>query len=319
MKTSESVGQARGTTKGSTMNSEKKQDIRAAVFLTALLTAALLAAPAMAEEVNLSGDAPADGVVMIENIAGSITVIGWDKNEITVTGTMSDEVEKIDFTTGKKSRIKVVYPKKTKTIKTGADLEIHVPKGSSVEIECISAPIDVSGLTATVEAASISGNVTITGVCEEIEAESISGDVIIEGGAPEIEIGSISGEVSASGGTSEVEAETVSGDIALEFKEYLGLSVGSVAGSAKIKGALADEASISVDLHSGNLTMIVPGSVSADFEIETFSGDIDNDFGQKAHKTSEYSPGKELEFSVGSGSARVRISTFSGDVEILKK
>ena len=300
------------------MKSKRKQDIRAAVILTVLLSMILMAAPAVAEDVNLSGDAPADGVVLIENIAGSITVIGWDKNQITVTGTMDEEVEKIEFTTGKKSRIKVVYPKKTKTIKKGAHLEIHVPRGSSLEIECISAPIDVSGVTASVEAASISGDVTITGLCEEIEAESISGDVVIEGGAPEIEIGSISGGVTAKGGTSEVEAETVSGDINLEFDEYRGLSVGSVAGSAKIQGALADEASIDVELHSGNLTMVVPGDVSADFEIETFSGDIETAFGHKAHKTSEYSPGKELEFTVGGASARVRISTFSGNVEIWK-
>jgi len=136
------------------MNSKSKRHIRAAALLTALLAAALLAAPAIAEEVDLSGDAPAHGVVMIENIAGSIKVIGWDKESITVTGTLGKDVEELDFTTGKKSRIKVVYPKKSKSIKTGADLEIHVPWGSSLEIECISASIDVSGMTGSVEASS---------------------------------------------------------------------------------------------------------------------------------------------------------------------
>jgi len=91
-----------------------------------------------------------------------------------------------------------------------------------------------------------------------------------------------------------------------------------VAGDAAIKGGLTGDAYFSFDLHSGHLTLTVPADVSADFEIETFSGEIDNAFGQKSRKTSKYAPGRELEFTTGGGDARVRINTFSGDVVIKK-
>lgn len=286
---------------------------------TVLLATVLAAGPLAAKEVDLSGEASADGVVMIENIAGSIEVIGWDKNEITVTGTLGDDVEDLKFKTGSKSRIEVVYPKKSKNINQGADLVIHVPAGSDLEIECISAGITVSGVKGEIEAESISGDISVTGDCRSIEAESISGRVVVESKASEISVGSISGTVEATGGVAEVEAETVSGSIELSFERYLGLSVESVAGDATIKGDFDAGARVEIELHSGDVTLIVPADVSADFEIETFSGDIDDAFGNKARKVGKYTPGKELEFSTGGGDARVSIATFSGDVEIRKK
>lgn len=289
-------------------------------LLTGLLVLTLAAPAALADtDVNESGPAAADGIVMIENISGSIVVIGWDKAEISMTGTLTGDVKEVEFKTGKKkSRIKVIYPKNRKNIKGGADLVIKVPRNSRLEVECISAPIEISEVTGMVDASSISGDVTVTGECEALEAESISGDVYVKGGGREVEIASISGKVKASGKSSEVDAQTVSGSIDLDFDTFLNLNVESVAGGATVKGDLDEGGSFSFDLHSGDLYLTVPGGVSADFEIETFSGDIDNGFGQKSRKTSKYAPGRELEFTTGGGDARVRINTFSGDVVIKK-
>jgi len=289
-------------------------------LLTGLLVAAL-AAPLMAadREVKETGPASAEGMVYIENLSGSVEVIGWDKKEIKMTGTLSGDVEEVKFETGnKKSKIEVVWPKDKKNTKGEAHLVINVPSGSQLEVECVSADIEVSGVTGAVEASSISGDVAITGPCKEVDAESISGDVFIDGGAPDIDASSISGKVKARGKTSEVDAQTVSGGIDLDFDKFLGLNVESVAGDATVKGDLARDGSFSFDLHSGDLTLTVPAGMSGDFKIETFSGEIDNGFGQKSRKTSKYAPGRELEFTTGGGDARVRINTFSGDVVIRK-
>lgn len=289
-------------------------------LLTGLLVVALAAPAALADkEVNESGPATAEGTVLIENISGSVVVVGWDKNEFMVEGTLVGDIEDLEIKTSKKKvRIKVIYPKNKKNIKGRADLVINVPLGSRLEVDCISADIEVSEVSGLVEVSSISGDVTVTGPCEDLEAESISGDVYVLEGDGGISIASISGKVKARGGSAEVDAQTVAGSIDLAFDTFLDLNLESVTGDAVVKGDLDGHGTFSMEIHSGNLTLTVPGDISADFEIETFTGEIDNTFGQKSHRTDKYTPGRELEFTVGNGDARVRINTFSGDVVIQK-
>ena len=285
-----------------------------------LLTLGAPLAWAGEREYDESREAKADGVVYIENIAGSIKVEGWEKNQVRVTGILGKEVEEVDFkVSGKKTRIEVEYPRKIKTIEVGAELVIMVPQGSHVEVECVSAPITVTGVEGRVYASSISGDVTVDGGGQEVQAETISGDVDVRSGAAKIAVESISGRVTASGGTAEVEAGVVSGKIVLEFDEFLDCEVEAVSGTARVTGDFDERADCDIEVHSGDIVLTVPASVKADFDVNTFNGDIDNDFGDKAHRTSRHAPGKELEFSVNGGGARIRINTFSGDVEIRKQ
>ena len=54
-----------------------------------------------------------------------MTVVGWDRNEVVVTGYLADDAEELRFSgTAKKTRIEVEYPRKVKTIEVGAELVI---------------------------------------------------------------------------------------------------------------------------------------------------------------------------------------------------
>ena len=67
---------------------------------------------------------------------------------------------------------------------------------------------------------------------------------------------------------------------------------------------------------SGTITLKIKPPVNADFDIESFSGDIENCFGPKSRDTSKYTPGSELNFTQGSGGARVEIETLSGEISV---
>lgn len=282
---------------------------------------ALTASMAMAgEPVERRGKASSKGTVYIDNMVGSIEVIGWDKNEVHLEGTLGRDVEELEFETGKKKTvIEVNYPRKSSNISDGAELVIHVPKGSRVMVEGISAEVMVSKVEGAIEAESISGNVTVTGGKEKVEAESISGTVRVETRAREIMAESISGRVMVVGDKAEIEAATVSGSIELECDVFLEVSVETVSGTITAAGDLHPDGDFSFDAVNGSITLIVPGDVSAVFEVTTFNGGIDNDFGQKAHRTSRYAPGRELEFTNGDGDAQVEINSFNGDVRIKKQ
>ncbi len=290
-------------------------------FLRSLVLVCVLLAScgaSLAEtSVNEKGKADSDGLVIIENIAGSIEIYGWDKNEVKVEGTLSDEVEGLAFkATGKKTIIKVKYPRNIRSINTGADLVIYVPQESSLEIESISCPVEINKFKGNLSAEVISGNVTLAGDCDEVEISSISGDISIVGDCANLKLESISGKIEANGERGEVSASSITGRITLLYNTFIDLEVESVDSRVLVEGALAKGGKMELESISGNITVVLPEDISAEFSIETFSGSIGEAYGHTAGKVSKYAPGREMEFVVGSGDGRVEISTFSGDIKI---
>ena len=297
-----------------------KRQVRVILALALGLTLVLAAGSGQAaEKVSRSGKASAEGAVYIENMVGSIEVIGWDREEISLEGTLGDDVEELIFETGgRKSIIEVEYPRRGRNLNDGADLVIHVPRGSRLSIEGVSAGIIVKDVTGEVEAESVSGRVEVSGG-HEVEASSVSGRVVVDSRAGEIEASSISGGVQVHGEKARVSVSTVSSSIEVDLEELLGLEAETVSGDIEVRGALSPKGDFTMDSVNGSITLVVSGKVNAEFEVSTFNGGIDNEFGQKARRTSQYAPGKELEFTVGDGQADVEINSFNGNIRIKKR
>lgn len=290
-----------------------------------LLTLCLLIGSGAAwagQAVDRTVAADADAVIAIENIAGSLTITGWDRNEIKITGTLGDDVEELTVE-GSRDRfeIDVEIPEGRSYGKRDidADLEMWVPSGSGLEIETVSASITVSGVNSWLELSSVSGNIEAAGGITEAEIESVSGSIRLTGENTVAEIESVSGNVALEGVGQAVDVSTVSGTISVEAREINRASFESVNGRIEFNGSLASDARFSAECHASNVVLTLPAAIGASFEISTFSGNIDSDFGGTVERTSRYAPGKRSEFSTGDGGARVSIETFSGNVEVRKQ
>ncbi|MEN8162890.1 MAG: DUF4097 family beta strand repeat-containing protein [Acidobacteriota bacterium] len=266
--------------------------------------------------VHETSAAAPDGTVEVSNIAGLIEIEGWDRGEVELTGNLADSIEKVEFEViGDHTRIEVKYPRNSKE-PSHADLKVMVPAGSSVEIEAVSADVTVSRVLGELDLESVSGDVKVFGTPAEIDAASVSGDVIVEFATDQVELASVSGDILVREVRGELEAESVSGKIAVESGLLSGGAFETVSGSIVLEVEL-DRGHLELESMSGNLTLAVPHSTVADFEVETFSGSIDNRLtGDQSIRTSKHTPGSELEFSTGSGGSRVSISSFSGSVTI---
>lgn len=252
--------------------------------ITLLTLVLLLAMPALAgtKSVDESVKADSDADVSIELIAGKVRVIGWNKSEVRVQGTLNDKWEtlEIDGDEGDVT-IEISLPDgNNRRVELDADLEISVPAGVELTFETVSSPLTVRGLTNTLSVESISGSIEVDPGLEEVEIESISGRV------------------------------DIAGDSNLDS-----VDVESVSGSIEYTGDLVSGGDYSFAIVSGRITLYVPSGASADYSIETFSGSIDNDFGPKPEK-GEWLPSEELTFSVGSGSADVSIEAVSGAIRL---
>ncbi len=289
---------------------------RSTIILSTALLLFLPAALAAQSEIERTVPARPDGLVTITNVAGSVVVTGWDRDEVEITGTLGRGVEELDIESGGRSvEIEVELVHRSRGRDANADLEIRVPRGSELDIEVVSAEVEIMEVTGEVTIESVSGAVDVEGQPKELDVESVSGSIEIDAETEKVTIESVSGGIHLAGTMREIEAATVSGRIEIETGELRSAELETTSGGVEIFGSLAAGAEVDVESHSGSVDLGLPSSTSARFEVATFSGRITNVLGPPPDRN-RYGPGKELDFEVGGGSARVKIDTFSGSVTL---
>lgn len=284
------------------------------------LALAVAALPAVAQQrVDEKRPAGKDGVVEIRNVAGSVRVTGWDREEIAVTGTLGKGTERLEFSgSGNRTLVKVVLPHNSRPV-DGSELEIKVPAGSTLEVETVSADITAEKVSGSLRLQSVSGGVTVGGEPKEFNVKTVSGEVTVTATSAPGRAKSVSGAVTLQGVVGTVEASSVSGSISVKGGDVSRVEMETTSGNIRFEAGLTKDARLDARTVSGEVKLILPAGVAADFDVTTFSGEISNDFGPPAHRTSEYGPGNELTFSVGGGGARVVAKSFSGGVYLTKR
>ncbi|TDI34269.1 MAG: hypothetical protein E2P03_03505 [Acidobacteria bacterium] len=245
----------------------------------------MAAGPAIADQtVNESVDMGSGSRISVENIAGSVRVVGHSGSTVEITGTLGDDVEELLVEKqGNRLNISVELPQggHKRNLDAEADLVIHVPFDSELEVETISAIIEISDVRG------------------EMELESISGSIDVDGEMSVIELSTISGNISVAAGSSLQEG-----------------SFESISGSIECAADLSDNGEFDFETVSGDITLFAPRDFAAEWDIETFSGAIENIVGPEAERTSQYAPGKELRFTTGGGGASISMESLSGRVVI---
>ena len=292
--------------------------------MTLFAAAALLAAsPAVRAGTPINERAAANpaGSVEVSNVAGTVRVIGWDRNEVEVTGELGVGAEKLEFAVADKvTRIKVIRPSKTSNVED-TDLVVRVPAASRLSVNTVSADIEVQGLLGAQRLQSVSAEISTAAAGEDVECKSVSGDVTVNGSFKKglLTITTVSGDATALRVAGEVNANTVSGDITLGLGETNRSRVRSTSGDLTMAALLAADGKLDAESISGDVRLELVGAVDAEFDLSSFNGEIRNCFGPKAVSTSEYAPGKELRFREGQGTALVRIKTMNGDINVCRK
>jgi len=289
----------------------------------ALMTVVLATSMAWAsQQVDETRDADADARIDVEIISGSIHVTGWDRNQVQVTGTIGDDVEALEVSgSGHSISIEIDVPDSwgRRHREVDARLEISIPAGATLSVETVSADISVTEVNGAVELGSVSGTVKVSGSPSRAEVETVSGNIRVDGDQTAIAAESVSGNVELTGVAETVEASSVSGNIDVSATQIERANFESVSGDLEFSGGLTDKARLHAEAHSGNVTLLLPADTSATWEVETFSGNVTNEFGAGPKSTSEHGPGKWLKFSTGSGDARITVDSFSGNVKFRKR
>jgi hypothetical protein len=264
-------------------------------ILAAALAAAALAAPAAAQQdVNRRIATRGTGVVEVSNVAGSVRVVGWNRDEVQVTGTLGEGVERLDLADeGGRVVVRVVLPRRSHE-DGDSDIEVHVPAGKDVDVHCVSADASVTGVSGRTSVQTVSGEVEVDGAPREAQVQSVSGDVSIQGVRGRVDVQTVSGDVRMNGRGIEAQVRTVSGDV-------------------RVDGQLDPAGTSQINTHSGDVTVTVERGGGASVEFGSFSGEVSSGIpgGMRLQGSS-----RNQHLEVGRGGPRILVHTFSGDLRL---
>lgn len=278
---------------------------------------ALLLAPAAqaSSVIQESRPMPADGLLQVENLAGSIEITTWDKAEVAISGELGDDVEELQIqesTAGLEIRVR---NRKNRHNVDASHLRLRIPVSARVEAESVSADISVMDSRGTsLVLNSVSGDLTVEASTERLEIESVSGDVTFHGRAPRAAVETVSGEIELRGLEGEIRISTVSGDVELRGAKVDRGRFETVSGDLDMELDVTDGGRLNVQSMSGDVLLALPAAQQAEFSAQTFSGNIRSGFGTV--KEGAHGPGKTFSHREGSNGATIRIESFSGDIRI---
>jgi hypothetical protein len=299
------------------------------IYLTPLLLAFAIGEAFAGTPINLSKDIRADARVSIDNVKGQVNVTAWDRNQIQVSGSLGSGARplSLDDSNGREVDIKIQPGENGKGgfFSWGNDsrmeetvLNVRVPKGVSLDINVVSAPVAIDGLDGgSININTISGKVRANARTPSLKVDSVSGSVEMAGRADEAKLQTVSGDIVAPAVGGELNAETVSGRINITGGPFHKANLSTVSGEVVLNGSPAEDGRIEVDSMSGDVQLQFSNEVSAKITASSFSGDIRSDYGNPSRN--EDGPGKELNTTVGGGRGNVHVETFSGDLRIRGK
>ncbi len=258
---------------------------------------------------------PMDGLLQVENPAGSIEITTWDKAEVHITGDLGGDVEQLEILESSSGVQVRVHNRENRRNVDESHLHLQIPASASVEAESVSADISVQDLHGeSLLLNSVSGDQKIEAHTKRLEAESVSGDVTFRGQAPRASVETVSGEIDVQGIEGEIRISTVSGDVELTAAQIDRGRFETVSGDLEMQLDVSNGGRVNVQSMSGDVRLALPAAQQAEFTAQTYSGDLHSDFGSV--KEAGHRPGKTFSWREGNNGATIRIESFSGDIKI---
>lgn len=258
-----------------------------------------------------------NGKVEIDAGQGSLEIIGWDKNEVEITGTVGDQVDRIDVSKGnRKVKVRAFVPKEAE----GRDvhLVIRAPHNNDINVQVFQGPVTVSGIEGDIDLETFSGKISVSGACKRVEASSVNGDIVIEPddsefSADKVRVKTVAGAITIRNVRREVEAQSISGAVTISGSTLNILSVKTVSGDVRFDGGIASSGQVRIETHGGNIAGSFPTDFTADFDITSYNGRVENAFRSGAEIKPEAVRGD------GNQQADVRATSFSGDIRLTRQ
>jgi hypothetical protein len=242
------------------------------------------------------------GVVRIANTIGDLRIVGWDRNQVRVTGLIGEDVVAVEVTKDgtADAEVKVELPdvNNLANLSVAAELEIYVPSSSSVDVGSMQSDVAVGEITGEISVQTMAGNVDIRGGGSDssVWASSMTGEITVSGPYVEVQAETVTGAITITGARGSVIASTMTGDTTLEGVELMFAELQTGIGSIRIDATVPDDAFVHASTAFG-------GTIEATIQPE-FEGLVTLTGGMRAVDWSRFKPNAE-------------VTTLMGDIDVV--
>ena len=280
----------------------------------ACLIAILATSPASAQLPVLRARALDDtAAVKILNAAGSIRLVGWDRDSIVVRGRVARGQHL--FFGGSASGVKVVIEDSTRsTDSRPSQLVVYLPRASRISAKSASA--DITGTDVSGWFYSVSGSIRLAGSATSIEAETMDGSIDLNVAVPWVRARTGSGTLTLRRPAPDADLATISGPLNVATASVRRGRFSSVTGDIRMIGAPPGDALLELSNHEGAVELLLPRTVGGVFDLSTVSGNIENGFASARPAAQDPMQNRALHLELGGGGAHVTVRTFRGTIRL---
>ena len=255
------------------------------------------------------------GVVDLSVTFGDIIVTGSSDNNVRLRAT------------GGSGRVRLRASATLATLRASSErhggddarFEVSVPAGVRVVMHNMQGTLTAKGLKGDVEAVNITGDIHVSDIAGLAKVETVSGDIVATGLSGGARIETASGDVSVTDADGELLIDNTSGTTILTGVRSNAIRAESVSGNVRFQGSIDPAGRYDFASHSGNIRLALPAGTGALLTLSTYTGSIDSEFPITLQQSpSGRNTDKELQFRLGSGSARLTAESFSGNIIITR-
>jgi len=257
--------------------------------------------------------APA-AAVRIFNLAGTVRVTGWNRDSIDVSAIVPEGAGRLMFGGGAGGVKLGVDPPAGAASYPGSLLEVKVSSRARVWIKTESAEILVSGLTTSVDVSSVSGRIVISGDVSQVSAESIDGGIDAQVNADLVRLKSAGGTVVLRGAVTDASLSTVSGAATAVVTGWERGRMETVTGRLTFESALRPGGNYTLESHSGDVEIRLPGSIDGALDLSALEGKIVNQLPGGRVRPANKGRGETMSYSGGTAGADLVARTFKGTI-----
>lgn len=284
----------------------------------AFLLLCLAPAPANAQTKEISRKiwvAPG-GFVRLFNLAGSVTVQGWDQDSLQITGPVSTAGDgELVVSPGKQGAKVSLWGSEERSAR--GTLLVRVPRRSQLWVKTQDAAVTIADFEGGIDVMTGSGNVEISGRPRELYVESVGGAVNLAVTTRSARVKTGAGAVTLRGVIDEATVSTVGGPIFTMDSRITQARLESVEGRISFSGELATPGSMQIINHAGPIDLALAPKASGEFSVSIFDGVFKDEFGVKAKLWPAKAKGREYTFTLGARPDNdVQIRSFKGTVTI---